>query len=110
MASVTAFAHITAAREASHYPEMAAGALKVKAALLGTIAGHTKSGNLAASIHIRDRVTKAGIVDKLVESTDPNILSIEYGHWWLNPITGKEQWVEGIRVFWKAYNILKLGG
>lgn len=109
MASVAKFAHIEAARVASHHPAMDIGAAKVKSVLLGVIASHTKSGDLARSIRVIDRPTKSGVVDRLVESTDPNILSIEYGHWWYNP-RGELEWVEGIRVFWKAFGILKAGG
>lgn len=99
-------AHVAAATAAGDHPEMDAAANRVKAAILATAARHRKSGDLNRSLII---TTVGRGKDRLISSTDPNILSIEYGHW-RNNADGQREWVEGIRVFNRAYTALKNGG
>lgn len=112
MGSVDKRAHIYAANYASwhHAALFNEKAAHVKAVVLATIAPHNKAGDLSRSIQIRVRIVGGGVRDLVVESTDPQWPWIEYGHWTVPNEDGEKKWVPGIKVFNRAFNILKKGG
>ena len=107
MGTVNPRAHVYAAQIGANSAEMAAQGQRVKAAILIQAARHNKTGDYMSAVRVR-RSPGPTVRDTIVETTDPNALSIEYGHWWV--IDGvRIKWVQGIRIFNKAFNILKRG-
>lgn len=104
--SVSARAHIEAAIVASGEPEMDAAAMKAKSVVLSVAASHTKTGQYNSHIRIRTVRGKAGVKDRVVESTDPNAMQIEFGHMWVTPEGKRIKYVKGIRIFNRAFTIL----
>lgn len=108
MGAVFANAGYEAARVGGDSPEMDAQALRAKSVVLAVAAPHTKSGQYNTRVKIvADTAGNRGVRHLCVISTDPNALSIEYGHWWVTPEGEVVKWVEGIRIFNRAYDILK---
>ena len=60
-------------------PEMDAAAERVKDAIVAEAARHSDTGDFAESFEVR-RSRYHGVMDRVVVSTDPAALSIEYGH------------------------------
>lgn len=109
MGQVYKNAGIEAARIAGLSPEMDAQAAKAKAVVLGVLASHNKTGSYARRVAVRNVAGQRGVRDRVVEARDPQAMAIEYGHWWVTPEGRRIKWVRGIRVFNRAYDILKKG-
>lgn len=80
MAQVFKTAPVKAAKIAGLDPEMDAAAARFEAVLQAEIAKFSKTGDFARSIKTRSISGKKGVRDRLVYSTDPGALSIEFGH------------------------------
>lgn len=80
MAQVFKTAPVKAAKIAGLDPEMDAAAARFEVALQAEIAKFSKSGDFSRSIKNRRISGKKGVKDRLIYSTDPGALSIEFGH------------------------------
>lgn len=107
MGTVYATAGPEAAKIAGRSPEMDAAAAKTKAVVLALAAGHTKTGNYARNVRSANVRGKNGVRDRLVETTDPAAVSIEFGHWWVTPEGKRIKWIKGLFIFVRARGIVK---
>lgn len=94
-----------AARVAGLHPDMDVQANLVAMVVRAMIAPHNRTAHLESSIRVRAVPGRSGVTDRLVESTDPAAMHIEYGH--MN--RDRTRWVRGIYVFNKAFDLLKRG-
>lgn len=102
-------AGIEAARIGGSDPEMDVVAARAKLAVLAAAAPHTKTGNYARKVTVKNVPGKSRVRDRLIEATDRESLKIEYGHWWVTPMGIRVKWVKGIRIMNKAFDALKRG-
>ncbi len=109
MGQVYRNAGIEAARIAGNSPQMDATAQRTRGAILGVLASHNKTGHYASGVHTSNVRGRNGVRDRLVEVTDPNALSIEYGHWWITPLGIKVKWIKGLRIVNRAFDLMKGG-
>jgi hypothetical protein len=110
MGQVFANAGIAAARVGGNHPAMDVQASRVLGILRSVAARHLRTGQLQGSLHKRDVRGPRGVKDRLVYSTDPNIIAINYGHVQVdnqgNP-TGER--VPGLRIFEQTIAIARIG-
>jgi hypothetical protein len=80
MAEVYRSAAIEAARMAGQDPEMDAAAARIVGRIQAAAAGHNRTGDFASSLEVIAVPGKRGVTDRLIVSSDPNAVSIEFGH------------------------------
>lgn len=88
-------------------PEMDVAAARVLATVLGVAAPHTKTGAYNSRLRVKKVAGRNGVSDRAVTTTDPQALAIEYGHWWITPEGKKVRWIKGIRIFNRAYSLMR---
>lgn len=62
-------------------PELDKAASGILARAKARAAAHVDEGNYLASLQVRSVPGRKGVRDRLVESTHPASVAIEYGHW-----------------------------
>lgn len=79
-------------------------AAQVRAAALSLAAQHRETGNFANSITAPQVVRgRNGVKDRMVSATDPNALSIEYGHMTRRgQLVGPLRFVPGLHIMARA--------
>lgn len=88
-------------------PEMDLAAAKVLARIEAVASRHDKSGDFASSFRV-SRVKYHGVTDRMVESTDPAALSIEYGHMTRSSKKRRlRKWVPGLKIVNEAVDSLR---
>lgn len=107
MGYVQPTAYIHAARVGGDSAEMDATAVRVLGIVTAVAAPHSKTGDYVRALGIRAVYGPSRIRDLLVESTDRNALSIEYGHPWITPEGDYVRDIPGIRIFGRAFDIAK---
>lgn len=80
MGTIYKNAGIEAARAAGEHPAMDVQANRVLGLVKGFAAPHQKTRALQGSLSMSRAKGKRGVTDRVIESSDPAILSIEYGH------------------------------
>jgi hypothetical protein len=109
MGRVYKYAGLEAAKIAGKLPQMDATADRVMLAVLAAGGPHFKTGQFAKSIKTANVRGRNGVRDRIVYSTDPNLWSIEFGHWYVNRKTKlKSQWVQGLFIL--RNTAARLGG
>lgn len=111
MGQVFSNAGIEAAKQAGRDPEMDTAARRVESTIRGVAAPHRKTGRFDSSLKISNVQGRRGVRDRLVSSDDPDAMSIEFGHELVTQSgvrTGR--WIPGLRIFNRAFDILKRGG
>lgn len=106
MAQVYRNAGPEAAIIAGRDPEMDVIALKGKASILSVIAGHTKTGDYARSVRIVTAKGSGKVLDRVVMVTDPNAISIEYGHMWVTPEGKRIKRIKPLMIVHRAFSRL----
>lgn len=103
MAVVYRSAHIEAARLASNHRIMDLLAEQVLSNARSSISMHNKTGNYADHLKIEKLRGPSGVSDRLIVSTDPNVKSIEYGHF--QGAVGEEgrRWIPGLHIMQAAF-------
>jgi len=107
MAWVSRTAHILAAREGGERVEMDTVAKNTKFKILALMGPHNKSGEFSRSIRIRSVMGPARVRDRVVESTHPEAVNIEFGHMWVTPEGKVIKRVAGIHVFSRAFQMMR---
>lgn len=102
-------ASIEAARIGGQSPQMDAAAARTKSAVLAQLASHNKTHAYAARVSVKNVPGKRRVRDRVVSTSDPQALHIEYGHWFVDKYTlEKIKWVNGLFIFRNAFR--KMGG
>lgn len=102
---------VTAAVIAGGRGEMDGAANRVKRAVLAEAAKHRLTGAYAASIRV-ERVpgisgTGRQVTDRVVSTTDPGALSIEYGHLHRFKNSRRVKWVPGKHIMQNAMQAVR---
>lgn len=106
MAYVREDVRVTAAIIAGNRGEMDGAAHRVKSVVLAEAAKHRLTGAYSAGIRV-ERVpgelgTGRQVADRVVSSTDPGTLSIEYGHLQRFANSRRVKWVPGQHIMQNA--------
>lgn len=102
---------VTAAVIAGNRGEMDGAAAKVKRAVLAEAAKHRLTGAYTAGIRIEKVPGELGtgrqVSDRVVSSTDPATLSIEYGHLQRFKNSRRVRWVPGQHIMQNAMRAVR---
>ncbi len=102
MAQVYRAAAIDAAKIAGESATMDAVAGTLMTICQGLAARHSKTGRVAGSFEVGRTPGKRGVTDRLVVNTDPNAVSIEFGHLTRPGAEANRTPVAGLRIMTRA--------